>query len=140
MRPLNLTSSERAELIRRAAAWPRRGREARRARVILLLAERATWAEVMQQLGCSRGFVARWLQRFLDARVGGLLPHHHGSAARVITARLRRRIVEAAGERTAAGVPRWSTRRLGARLGVSHMTVQRIWGGSDVGGARRRRP
>jgi hypothetical protein len=50
-----LTKRERMELTRRARSRTGRAKTARRARVILLLAEGATWDAVCHALGCSRG-------------------------------------------------------------------------------------
>jgi hypothetical protein len=41
---------------------------ARRARLILLLAEGHTWDEVSERIECSRGFVASWNKRFVDSQ------------------------------------------------------------------------
>lgn len=114
----NLTTLERAELVRRAAI--RKGRDARRARLILLLAQGESWERIAKELRCSRGFIARWSRRFRDARVAGLMAHHHGGQRRVLTPKLEARIVAAAGED-------WTTRKLAAELNVSAMTVQRVW-------------
>ena len=67
-----LTNRERMELMRRANSRTGRADDARRARVILRLAEGRTWAGVGEHVACSRGFVASWSQRFADGRLAGL--------------------------------------------------------------------
>lgn len=116
--PYNLSSLERAELARRASQG--RSREARRARLILLLAQGMSWERIATTLRCSRGFIARWSRRFRDARLAGLIAHHHGGPTRVMTPQLERRIVDAASQD-------WTTRTLAAELNVSAMTIQRVW-------------
>jgi putative transposase len=123
---LSLTVVERAELVRRATTRSR-PIEARRARIILLLGDGLTWAEIMERLGCSRALIARWCARFRDCRIAGLTPHHHGQGPRTMTEALERRILRAATQRRANGNLRWSTRGLGSHLGVSHMTIHRVW-------------
>ena len=49
-RRIELTVLEKAELVRRAAR-PRSGLDGRRARVILLLAQGATWMQIEEALG-----------------------------------------------------------------------------------------
>ena len=65
-----LTKRERMELTRRTRSRTGRAETARRARVILLLAEGVTWDVVCHTLACSRGFVATWSQRFTAEREG----------------------------------------------------------------------
>ena len=69
---ITLTNSEHMELTRRANSRTDRAEDARRARLILLLAEGHTWDEVSERIGCSRGFVASWSRRFTEQRIAGL--------------------------------------------------------------------
>jgi transposase len=124
---MTLTKSERAELMTRAKSRTGRAEDARRARVILLLAEGRTWDTVCDQLGCSRGFVALWRQRFTDERVAGLYSRHRGQASMQDTPRMEARILEATRRSPGDGSTHWSTRKLAAQLGVSHMRVARVW-------------
>src|SRR5215831_2865425 len=52
---ITLTHSELKELTRRATSRTGRAEDARRARLILLLAEGHTWDEVSERIDCSRG-------------------------------------------------------------------------------------
>jgi transposase len=128
---LKLTLLERAELVRRASSRRRRA-EARRARLLLLLAGGASWEDAIRSLGCSRSFVARWVGRFRAGRLAGMHPRHRGGIARVLGSDLEARIVRAALAKGPGGAPRWTTRTLGRHLGVSHMTIQRVWEGSGL--------
>jgi transposase len=123
---LKLTLLERAELVRRASSRRHRA-EARRARLLLVLADGASWEDAMRSLGCSRSFVARWAGRFRDGRLAAMYARHRGGIPRVLSDELEARIVRAALARGPDGGLRWTTRTLGARLGVSHMTIQRVW-------------
>ena len=53
---ITLTNAELRELTRRAHSRTGRAEDARRARLILLLAEGHTWDEVSERIDCSRGF------------------------------------------------------------------------------------
>lgn len=122
-----LTQAERAELNRRATGRSIRAEDARRARVILLLADGDTWDEVCQRLECSRGFVNTWRRRFLAERLSGMHSRHLGRSPVRAMAKLEARILEATRQAPPDGSTHWSTRKLGAYLGVSHMRVKRVW-------------
>jgi transposase len=115
------------ELTRRASSRTGRAEDARRARLILLLAEGHTWDEASERIECSRGFVASWSKRFAEQRIAGLYSRHRGQSASVLNARLEARILELTRRAPPDGSTHWSTRTLGARLGISHMMVARVW-------------
>ncbi|MFO0778824.1 MAG: IS630 family transposase [Nitrospira sp.] len=122
-----LTKRERMELTRQARSRTGRAETARRARVILLLAKGATWETVCQAVGCSRGFVANWRQRFTAERLAGLYSRHRGQAPLPHTPQTEARILKATRRAPADGSTHWSTRKLATQLGVSHMRVARVW-------------
>src|ERR1700732_2488421 len=122
-----LTNSELTELTRRANSRTDRAEDARRARLILLLAEGHTWDEVSERIDCSRGFVASWSRRFTEQRIAGLYSRHLGQVATVLTPKLEARILEATRHVPTGGATHWSTRKLGAHLDISHMMVARVW-------------
>ena len=122
-----LTNSELKELTHRAMSRTGRAEDARRARLILLLAEGRTWDEVSEHIDCSRGFVASWSRRFAEQRIAGLYSRHLGQVATVLTPKLEARILEATRHAPPGGATHWSTRKLGVHLDVSHMMVARVW-------------
>src|SRR5271157_1299775 len=124
---ITLTNAEFKELTRRANSRADRAEDARRARLILLLAEGHTWDEVSKRIDCSRGFVASWSKRVTEQRIAGLYSRHLGQVATVLTPELEARILEATRRAPTSGATHWSTRKLGAHLDVSHMMVARVW-------------
>src|SRR5437667_1184103 len=125
---LTLTTSERMELTKQATRRSGRAEDARRARLVLLLAEGHTWDHICGRLPCSRGFIDSWSKRFAAERVAGLYSRHRGQAASVLTPRLEARILDWTLKRKPTdGSTQWSTRKLGQALGVSHMMVSRVW-------------
>src|SRR5213075_1442911 len=124
---ITLTNAERMELTRRATSRADRAEDARRARLILLLAEGRTWDEVSERIDCCRGFVASWSKRFTEQRIAGLSRRQWGQVATVLTPELEARILEATRRAPSSGATHWSTRKLGAHLDVSHMMVARVW-------------
>jgi transposase len=124
---ITLTNAERMELTQRATSRTGRTEDARRARVILLLAEGRTWSEVTERVECSRGFVACWNMRFAQERIAGLFSRHRGQLPSVLTPKVEARILETTRRTPADGSTHWSTRKLSAHLGLSHMMVARVW-------------
>ena len=127
---MKLTTDEQMELQRQANARNGRADSARHARLILLLAEGLTWAEIRSKLDCPDSFISRWSKRFETDRLAGLFTRHAGRSRYKVTDRLEAKILAWTTKRKPAdGSTHWSSRKLAAELGgdVSHMTVARVW-------------
>ena len=122
-----LSEAELRDLTDRVRSRTGRAEHARRARVIMLLAEGLTWDEVCERAECSRGFVALWARRFRAERLAGLYSRHRGQKPFRCTPRVEAKILNATRKPPTEGSTHWSTRRLAAKLGVSHMMVARVW-------------
>ncbi len=124
---ITLTNAEFDFLTQTARSRTVRAEDARRARLILLLAEGDSWDEVCDKLDCARGFIARWRKRFLDERLAGMYSRHRGQTPKRLTPQLEARILKATQKDPTDGSTHWSTRRLAETLGISHMMVARVW-------------
>lgn len=127
---LKLSKSERTELLHQAEACDGRADSARHARLILLLSEGLTWAEIRARLHCSDSYIARWSKRFREERLAGLYARYAGRERYKVTDRLESRVLSRTRQRRPSdGSRHWSSRKLAAELGgaVSHTTVARIW-------------
>ena len=126
---MKLTKSERVELQRQASARNRRADSARRARLILLLAQGFTWAEIRAKLDCSDSYIDRWSKRFGADRLSGLFSRHAGRERYKVTDRIEARVLAWTSKRKPSdGSTHWSSRKLAGELGdISHMIVSRIW-------------
>src|SRR5688500_15110059 len=123
---LSLTKLERMALTKQATSRTGRAEDARRARLVLLLAEGHTWDQICDRLPCSRGFIDSWSKRFAAERVAGLYSRHLGQVASVLTPHLEARILDwTVRKKPTDGSTHWSTRKLGQALGISHMMVSR---------------
>jgi len=69
---IRLTPTQRRTLLAWQRATTIRAGLARRGRIILLVAERRSIAEVAATVGISRHFVYKWVQRFLQQGLEGL--------------------------------------------------------------------
>jgi len=126
---MKLTESERMELQRQAGVRNGRADSARHARLILLLADGLTWAEIRAKLDCNDSYISRWSKRFAAERLGGLFARYAGRARYKVTDRIEARVLaRTTKHKPNDGSTHWSSRKLAAELGdISHMTVRRIW-------------
>jgi transposase len=126
---MKLTKSELMELQRQAGARNGRADSARHARLILLLADGFTWAEIRAKLDCGDSYIDRWSKRFAADRLAGLFSRHAGRERYKVTDRIEARVLaRTTKQKPGDGSTHWSSRKLAAELGnVSHMTVTRIW-------------
>src|ERR1700693_5794452 len=88
-----LTKSERMELQQQASARNGRADSARRARLILLLADGLTWAEIRAKLDCSDSYIDRWSKRFATDRLAGLFARYAGRVRYKVTDRIEARVL-----------------------------------------------
>lgn len=126
---MKLTTRERMELQRQAGALNGRADSARHARLVLLLADGLTWAQIRAKLDCGDSYIDRWSKRFADERLAGLFARYAGRERYKVTERIEARVLSWTTKRTSAdGSTHWSSRKLAAELGdISHMTITRIW-------------
>jgi len=125
--PLVLTAEQRTALETRARSGRGRADAARRARVILLLADGCSYATIAAMTGASSRTIALWKQRVLTDGLAGLTAQHRGSKPTVLTPALAARIMTWTRRPPPHGATHWSTRSLGRKLGVQHTVIARAW-------------
>jgi transposase len=82
---------------------------------------------VAKQLRVSRLTVGKWRIRFLKDRLDGLLDEPRPGAPRSVSDERVEQVVALTLEATPKGATHWSSREMAKRVGLSHMTVSRIW-------------
>jgi transposase len=82
---LDLPADERTALERRIRSPRGRAEDARRARVILMLADGASYAAITAAVDCYPAYVVRWKQHFEAPRLAGLEARYRGQSARLRT-------------------------------------------------------
>ncbi len=127
---MKLTKQERVELQEQVTKRTGRADSARHARLILLLAEGLTWAEIRDKLDCDDSYINRWSKRFEADRLAGLFARHAGRTRYKVDDRIEARVLAWTTKRKPAdGSTHWSSRKLANEIGadISHMTIARIW-------------
>jgi len=126
-KPVILAPTERETL----QGYTRRSKTAQalaqRARIILRCAEGGHDGEVAASIGCGRLTVGKWRRRFQAKRIDGLLDEPRPGAPRKFTDKDIERIITHTLETRPKAATHWSTRSMAERVGMSHMTVARIW-------------
>src|SRR5262247_3311445 len=124
---LSLTTEERRVLEALTRSRSAAAAEVKRARLIMMLDEGLSWSAISAQLPCTPDYISRWKGRFEAERLGGLYARHRGRAPADDSARLEARVLAWTQKSPSDGSTHWSTRKLGAALGISHMMIARIW-------------
>jgi transposase len=124
---LMVSTDERLELKRRVRSRKIRAEDARRAHVVLMLADGESFATITKTLGCYPDYINRWRKRFETERMPGLRAKYRGQPARVRTPAMEARILSKTRQRPADGSTHWSTRKLAKVLGISHVLVASVW-------------
>jgi len=120
-----LNDEERAELKSLVRSKLTSVRLSLRARIVLLAADGMRNMDIAEQLGIGRVQVSRWRERYGQAGLAGIerdLPR----GAPPVTVDVAR-LVELTTQSKPAASTHWSTRTMGAELGVSASTVMRHW-------------
>ena len=99
----------------------------RRARVLLLLAGGVSLRSIQTQTGMSPRRVLAWKKQWRRKGVDGLLDAPRSGRPKRITPEQEATILAATEQPPPGLLTHWSSRRLARRLGVSHVTVMRVW-------------
>ena len=131
---LTLTDQDARTLRRWTRSTSVRAGLVQRARIVLLAADGKTNTEIAATVGCSRPAVLRWRSRYAIHGLDGLVDHPRSGRPRTIGDDRRAEIVAAtlAGPPERLGITHWSARTLAAHLGISRMTVARVWADHEL--------
>jgi len=124
---VSLTSNQRSELSSIAQSRTLPAGYVFGAKLILMLAEGASFNTIKRKLQTSAPTIIRWKQRFLESGLDGLDTYHPGPKATVLTPALRARNLSATRKKPSDGSTHWSCRKLATALGGSKDAVPRVW-------------
>ena len=99
---------------------------AMRARIVLGSAQGESIRELAQRLGVSQPTVCLWRRRYRMQGVAGLRSRARSGRRRRITSAKELAVVNAT-LRKPKTATHWSARRLAKEVGISHVSVHRIW-------------
>lgn len=125
--PLSLTREESDELEAMARSRTVAAGLAQRARVILSIARGEPYSLISGRLEISTTTITRWRKRFEKRRLAGLHDAVRSGRGDRISASLEAKILALTVKPPGKPFTHWTTRHMSERLGISHMTVQRVW-------------
>jgi transposase len=125
--PLILAAPVRAELeaITRSTRSP--AGLVQRARLILALADGASYTDLTARWGVAATSISRWKRRFTARGLVGLQDAPRSGRPDRLAPAVEARILALTQHAPPAPLTQWSVRRMAARVGVSPATVQRVW-------------
>ena len=125
---IELSNEERRTLEKWSRGRSTPARLVVRAKIVLAAAEGRQNQEIAARVGCARGIVGKWRNRFAAERIAGIeqdAPRPGRPSPR--RAELTKMILQTTTQEKPAAATHWSTRTLAAELGVSPSRVQRVW-------------
>lgn len=99
----------------------------KRARVILALADGQSYATIGARFGVTDAFIARWKQRVVAGGIAALGDRPRSDRPDRLDPRIEAKILARTPTPPPAPLTHWTTRRMAALIGVSHVTVHRVW-------------
>jgi len=128
---INLTKEEKDVLNRIIKKRTSPQGIAQRAQIVLLADQMKSTDEIMRTLSVSKTTVVKWRQNFAEKRIDGLKDAPRSGRkpfyAQATVAKLISKTLEAPEH-----ITHWSTREMAKEIGMSHMTVHRIWEKNDL--------
>ncbi len=125
--PLALGQADREELQRLQRSPSTPAGLSRRARAVLLMADAVAGTEIARLTGYTPVQISRIRHRFAESGIEGLRDKPRSGRPATISQAKGARIVALTLKAPPKGLSHWSTRELAERVGVSHMSVHRIW-------------
>jgi transposase len=126
--PLELSEEEHDELRQMSFSRSLPAGDVFRARLILMLAQGRSYADIQQRLDTTAPTISRWRKRFSEFRIPGLMQERHpGQKPTLMTPQLQAKVLAATRRKPKDGSAHWSCRKLAKKLGISKDTVHRIW-------------
>ena len=99
-----------------------------RARIVLLAADGVANNAIARQLATSRPTVLLWRGRFSSLGVAGIMKDaKRPGRKKAISPEVVQKVVEKTLHSTPRGATHWSTRSMAKEMGISHLSVHRIW-------------
>ena len=112
-------------------AWARRRTSsqalAQRSRIVLAAAAGKKNTQIAEEMGLTRGMVAKWRSRFAVDRLDGLVDEPRPGRPRTISDQRVEEVIVRTLETSPKNATHWSTRSMAAEVGLTQTAVSRIW-------------
>jgi transposase len=131
-KPLPLTCEQRAELQAYLRKHNLPAAVAQRMRIILALADGATYREIMESLSTTAPTISLWKRRYQEEGVLGLGTVRPGQPPQKLTPALRAKILARTQQPPPDGSTHWSLRKMAAAIGVGKELIRRVWKEADL--------
>lgn len=126
--PISLSDTDREILLRWSRGRSTPARLVIRAKIVLMAAEGRKNKDIAAELEVHPDVVGLWRKRFAARGIVGIEKDApRGGRKPTVRNRVAQRIVEATIQQKPENATHWSTRSLGAALGVDHVMVHRVW-------------
>lgn len=122
-----LTEDERKQLESYARSRSMPSGLSGRFRIILLAADGLSNMEISERVGLSRASVGKWRGRYIENGLEGLHDEVRPGRPRSVLDEKVAELISKTLETKPQGSTHWSTRTMAGEIGVSHMTVCRVW-------------
>jgi transposase len=124
---LKLSADERGVLLGMLRATTLSAGLTRRARIILALADGESYATIAAKYDVTDTYIARWKKRVVEGGLPALGDLPRSGRPDRLDPRIEAKILAKTQERPPAPFTHWTTRRMAKLIGVSHVTVHRVW-------------
>lgn len=124
---LPLTASQRAELNMYLRKQNLPAGVAQRMRIILRLADGATYREIAEALETTAPTISLWKRRYLEEGLVGLGTVRPGQPPSKLTPALRAKILARTQQPPPDGSTHWSLRKMAAVIGVGKELIRKVW-------------
>jgi transposase len=128
---ITLTEQEERELNARIRKHTIPSRDIFRAKIIILKSQRKSQEEIKKELNTSRRTVMKWVNRFLESGIEGLVDTEGRGRKPIISPEINNIIITKATQ-PPKNKERWSTRTMANDVGVSQSHVVKIWQANDI--------
>lgn len=131
-KPLPLSANQRAEVIAQLRRHNLPASMAQRMRIILMLADGATYTEIMESLSTTAPTISLWKKRYVADGIVGLGTIRPGQPPQKLTPALRAKILAKTHQPPPDGSTHWSLRKMAAVIGVGKELIRRVWKEADL--------
>jgi putative transposase len=126
-RTISLTEEERDQLQSYVRSRSMPSGLCTRFRIILLAADGLGNKQISEKVGLSRASVGKWRKRFCEKGLEGLHDELRPGRPRCVSDEKVAELIHKTLKTQPEGATHWSTRTMAGEIGISHMTVCRVW-------------